>query len=227
MNEQDEYCINHTLLLFFTIFLESTSSFDLVYLIDTSDATTSQQLDEIIKLIRVQTSAYSFGDKARVALVTYGATPFTILNLKDGITNGDVLKGLYSIQKVSGEPDLPKALEYVQNNIIKMARRDRPTILSVFTSKNPSVTEEKQLKLVKDELEKRKVKTVVTTLDKAGMTEPLTSIVNVDRGYVVPEDKDDLVSVLPESTDAIDRALGKCQLISLLGIKYSEKNIYK
>ena len=70
MNDQDEYCINHTLLLFFTIFLESTSSFDLVYLIDTSDATTSQQLDEIIKLIRVQTSAYSFGDKARVALVT-------------------------------------------------------------------------------------------------------------------------------------------------------------
>lgn len=178
-------------------------------MIDTSDAATRQQLDQIIKLIRVQSSAYSLGDKARVALVTYGASPSTILNLEDGVTHGNVLKGLYSIQKEKGEPDLSKALDYVHNNIVKTARRDRPTILSVFTTKNPSVTQDKQLKSTKEELDKRKVKIVVTTLDKDGMTEPLTSLANVDRGYVVPEDSDSLASVLPESMDAIDRALGK------------------
>lgn len=189
--------------------LESTSTFDLIYLIDTSDASTQHKLDQIIKLIRVQTSAYTLGNKVRVSLVTYGASPSTILNLKDGVTHGNVLKGLYSIQKVNGEPDLPKALKYVQTNIIKMARRDRPIILSLFNTKNPSVIEENLLKSAKEALDKRQVKIVITTLDKAGMTEPLTSLVNVDRGSVVPDDTDKLASILPKTIDAIGRALGK------------------
>ena len=197
------------------MFLESSSSFDLIYLVETSDTTTQQQLDQIINLIRVQVSAYSLGDKTRIALVTYGASPSTILNFADGVTHGNVLKGLYSIKKLKGGPDLPKALNYVQDNVLKMVRSDKPTILSVFTTRNPPVTQEKLLKSAKEKLQSRQVKIVLTTLDKAGLTEPLTSLTNVDRGYIVPEDTDSLASVLPDSINAINRALGE------YGLKYT------
>lgn len=183
---------------------------------DTSEATTEKQLQQIINHIRTQLTAYSIGaNKVRVALVTYGASQSTILNLRDGVNYNSILKGLYSMRREEGNSDLPKALNFVHDNVIKTSRSGKPTIVSVFATQNPLPTSENELKSAKEKLETRPVKILVTVMDKAGLTGPLSRLANVDQGYVVPNDEGDLVSVLPDSMDALDKALCEYSLILL------------
>jgi len=194
--------------LFCFSLLGSESSVDLVFLVDTSNSTTNEQLKNILELIKTQTSSYSIGNKAKIALVAYGSEPSTILNFDDVKSFGDVVKGLYRVSLTGGVGDLPKALNHVNQEVIPRARRDKPTIVTIFTTKNPDFTQQKDLKAAKDRLHNRLVKIMVTSLDESGMTKPLSDLSNVVDGSLVPQNPDDLTDLLPKVIDAVKRAQG-------------------
>ena len=180
-----------------------------MFLVDTSDSTTRDQLKNILELIKTQASSYSIDNKAaKIAVVTYGSSPSTVLNFDDASSFGDVVKGLYSISLTGGKADLPKALNHVNQEVIPRARKDKPTIVSVFTTKNPDFTEEQDLKTAKDRLENRLVKIMVTSLDPSGITRPLDDLTNVVDGNLFPKNPDDLTPLLPAVIDATKRAQG-------------------
>lgn len=118
-------------------FLEISNNIDLLYVIDISKDTREQALDEVRHFINKDLPSYNLSPKdTRIGIVTFAATPLTILKMRDGISSPNVQKALESLTTSKENADLSKALAYISTQFdwTNNERSSIPNVVVLFTT---------------------------------------------------------------------------------------------
>lgn len=193
--------------------LGTSSTFDITYLVDASEATSDEQLEKLKQIIKAEVSGYKQLKekvkefKTRVSIISYGQNPELILSLEDGDNLDAIYQSLNTLTKRGGKPDLERAVRLAQQTLL-LERYREPKILVAMAARKPSISSLYGIKKQMEEAKKKGIKLIVVGLDTNVLSHGLDGITNVHKGGITVTQKDKF-DLLEKLSFAVSQATGK------------------
>ena len=202
----------------------SNKSFELVYLIDASEAISNNKLKDVAKLIKAEISGYTIGDQnVRVAIIACGEQPQLLLDLTSGTDIISIKEALNKLTKQEGVADLENAIKFVDSNVLNAARTNVPQTFVMLIAGKLSLSKEAGVKKETKVMTDKGVNVIIVGLKKNLLTDDLKDLSNVLNGGISAS-SEDLSDLLGRLAFAISQAAGNCfclvcdSLLSLLSL---------
>ena len=187
---------------------------DVVFALDGSRDVDIKSFNKMKEFIKGSLKAYKVSsNETRVAVMTYGNKQMKIVNLKDGIYKSVVEQAIEDAKRVGGERRLIDALKFADMRMFEKTvsnSRDEAAgkvLILMMSGSDSQIDKGSEMKVVLDELERKKITLLVIGTGNKVKDEDLKKI-GKDGNVVIVEDADDMKKALTPVLDASGKAAG-------------------
>ena len=186
----------------------------MVFALDGSRDVDIKLFSKMKEFMKGSLKAYNIStNETRIALMTYGGKQMKNVDLKDGVSKSVVEQAIEDAKRVGGERRLINALKFAAMKMFeKTASRSRDetagkVLILMMSGSDSQIDKGSEMKMVVDELKRKKITLVVIGIGNKVKDEDLKKI-GKDANVVKVEDPADLKKALPPVLDASGKATG-------------------
>ena len=187
---------------------------DIVFALDGSKDVGIGTFSKLKDFMKGSLEAYNISsNETRVAVMTYGDKQMKNVDLKDGVYKSVVEQGIEDSKRVGGERRLIDALKFADIKMFEKtasSSRDKTAgkvLILMMSGPNSQIDIGNEMKMVLDELKRKKITLVVIGIGNKVEDEDLKKI-GKDENVVKVEDAEDLKRAVAPVLDASGKATG-------------------
>ena len=187
---------------------------DVVFALDSSRDVDRNTYNKMKELMKGSLEAYNVSsNETRIAVMTYGNKQIKYVDLKDGVYKSAVKQTIEDAKRVGGERRLIDALKFADMKMFEKtasSSRDKSAgkvLILMISGSDSQIDKGNEMKMVLDELKRRKITLVVIRIGNKVSDEDLKKI-GRGENVVKVEDAGDIKKALTPVLDASSKAAG-------------------
>ena len=191
-----------------------SGNLDAVFALDGSKDVGMSTFNKLKEFMKGSLEAYKIlPNETRVAVMTYGDKQMKNVDLKDGVYKSVVEQGIEDAKRVGGERRLIDALKFADMKMFEKTassskeRTAGKVLILMISGSDSQIDKGNEMKMVVDELKRKKITLVVIGIGNKVKDEDLKKI-GKDENVVKVEDAEDLKKALTHVLDASSKAAG-------------------